>query len=47
MKELHLICNAHIDPMWQWEREEGAAAAVSTFRCAADFCEAYDTFFQP
>lgn len=44
MKELHLICNAHIDPMWQWEWEEGAAAAVSTFRCAADFCEAYDTF---
>lgn len=44
MKELHLICNSHIDPMWQWEWEEGAAAAVSTFRCAADFCEEYETF---
>ncbi|MCQ2456602.1 MAG: alpha-mannosidase, partial [Clostridia bacterium] len=41
---LHMICNAHIDPVWQWEWEEGAAAAVSTFRCAADFCEENDDF---
>ncbi len=37
--ELHLICNAHLDPYWQWEWEEGAASAVSTFRAAADCCE--------
>lgn len=41
---LHLICNAHIDPVWQWEWEEGAAAAVSTFRTAAQFCEEFDGF---
>ncbi len=35
MKEVPLICNAHIDPIWQWEWEEGAAAALSTFRAAA------------
>ena len=29
MKEVHLICNAHLDPIWQWEWEEGAAAALS------------------
>ena len=44
MAEIHLICNAHIDPVWQWEWEEGAAAAVSTFRAAADFCEEFDDF---
>lgn len=44
MAEIHLICNAHIDPVWQWEWEEGAAAAVSTFRAAADFCEEFDNF---
>jgi len=44
MAEIHLICNAHIDPVWQWEWEEGAASAVSTFRAAADFCEEFDDF---
>lgn len=42
--KLHLICNAHIDPVWLWEWEEGAAEAISTFRVAADFCEAYEGF---
>lgn len=44
MKTIHLICNAHIDPMWQWKWEEGAAVALSTFRCAASFCEENDGF---
>ena len=44
MSEIHLVCNAHLDPVWQWEWEEGAAAAVSTFRAAADFCEEFDDF---
>ncbi len=44
LKKLHLISNAHLDPVWQWEWEEGAAAAVSTFRAAADFCEEFDGY---
>lgn len=44
MKKLHLLSNAHLDPVWQWEWEEGAAAAVSTFRAAAEFCEEYDGY---
>lgn len=44
MKRLHLLSNAHLDPVWQWEWEEGAAAAVSTFRAAAEFCEEYDGY---
>ena len=43
-KRLHLVCNAHLDPVWQWEWEEGAAEALSTFRIAVNFCEEYDNF---
>ena len=31
---VHLICNAHLDPVWQWRWEEGCAAALATFRTA-------------
>lgn len=41
---IHLICNAHLDPVWLWPWSEGAAEAISTFRVAADFCENYDGF---
>lgn len=44
MKDLYLICNAHLDIVWLWREEEGIAEAVSTFRIAADFCEQYDGF---
>ncbi len=44
MRELHLICNAHLDPVWLWQWEEGAAEALSTFRTAADFCDEHDGF---
>ncbi len=43
-KQVFMICNAHLDPVWQWEWEEGAAEAISTFRVAADFCEEYEGF---
>lgn len=44
MRTIHLICNAHIDPVWLWEWEEGAAAAIATFRTAADLCDQFDGF---
>ena len=44
MKNVYLICNAHIDPMWLWEWEEGASTALSTFRSAVSFCEEYGAF---
>ena len=43
-KKTYMICNAHLDPIWQWEWEEGAAEALSTFRIAADFCEQYEDY---
>ena len=33
---LHLICTAHLDPVWQWRWEEGASEALATFRMAAE-----------
>ena len=44
MKKLFLVCNAHLDPVWLWEWQEGATAAIATFRSAANFCEEYDGF---
>jgi len=44
MKNLHLVCNAHLDPVWLWEIEEGVAETLSTFRVAADFCDNYEGF---
>lgn len=41
---VHLVANAHMDPVWLWEWEEGVAAALSTFRTAADLCEECDGF---
>ncbi|MFP4550734.1 MAG: glycoside hydrolase family 38 C-terminal domain-containing protein [Spirochaetales bacterium] len=41
---VHLICNAHLDPAWLWELDEGAAEVLSTFRIAAEFCEETEGF---
>ena len=43
-KVIHLLCNAHIDPVWMWEWQEGAAETISTFRTAAELCENNETF---
>jgi alpha-mannosidase len=44
LKKIHLVCNAHLDPVWLWEWPEGAGEALSTFRTAAEFCEHEDGF---
>ena len=33
---VHLICNAHLDPVWQWRWEEGCSEAISTFSTAVE-----------
>ncbi|MBR2375258.1 MAG: hypothetical protein IKA88_03105 [Clostridia bacterium] len=45
MKRLHLICNAHIDPIWQWTWDEGISSALATFKSAADLAEEFDYIF--
>src|SRR5512140_2337332 len=41
---VHLICNAHIDPVWQWRWEEGAAEAITTFGIAARLLREFPEF---
>lgn len=43
-KKIHFVCNAHLDPVWLWRWDEGAAEAISTFRVAAEFCEKEENF---
>ncbi len=38
---IHLISNAHLDPVWLWDWEEGAGEALSTFRTAVRLCEEF------
>ncbi len=45
MKRLHLICNAHLDPIWQWTWDEGISSAIATFKSAADLADEYDYIF--
>ena len=44
MKEVHLICNAHIDPIWQWDWQEGVSAVLSTFQSAVNLAENMITY---
>ena len=41
----HMICNAHIDPIWQWDLPEGVSATLSTFYSAAKLCDEFDYVF--
>ena len=36
MSKLHLVGNAHIDPVWLWRWQEGFSEILSTFRSALD-----------
>jgi len=40
---VHLICNAHLDPVWQWRWDEGASEALATFRTAAEILNEHDS----
>ena len=40
-----MICNAHIDPIWQWDWPEGVSATLSTFYSAAKLCDEFDYIF--
>ncbi len=45
MKHLHLICNAHIDPVWMWNWQEGVSSALSTFYTAVELSYEFDYVF--
>ena len=41
---VHLIANAHLDPIWLWNWQAGADEALATFRSAVDRCHEYPEF---
>lgn len=45
MKKLHLICNAHLDPVWMWSWDEGQSMALATYYSAAELLDEYDYVF--
>ena len=45
MRTIHLICNAHIDPVWQWTWDEGISAAIATFKSAVNLADKFDYIF--
>ena len=44
MGTLHMIGNAHIDPVWLWQWQEGFHEVHATFRSALDRMKEYDDF---
>ena len=43
-RRLHMIGNAHIDPVWLWQWQEGFHEVKATFRSALDRMKEYDDF---
>lgn len=43
-KILHMIGNAHIDPVWLWQWQEGFQEVKASFRSALDRMKEYDDF---
>lgn len=41
MRKIHLIANAHLDPVWQWNWREGCGEVLMTFRSALDRLDEY------
>jgi len=44
VKTVHMIGNAHLDPVWLWDREEGLDAALATVRSACDRLDEFPDF---
>src|SRR2546423_3663522 len=43
-KTLHMIGNAHLDPVWLWQWPEGFQEVKATFRSVLDLMKEYDDF---
>ncbi len=44
MARVHLIGNAHLDPIWLWRWQEGCNEVMQTFRSALDRLNEYEDF---
>jgi alpha-mannosidase len=41
---IHLLCNAHLDPVWLWNWREGLNEGISTTRTMLDFMDEFPDF---
>ncbi len=44
MNKIHLIGNAHLDPVWLWRWQDGFSEILATFRSALDRMKEFDDF---
>jgi alpha-mannosidase len=44
MKTVHLVGNAHMDPVWLWKKSDGIDAVLATARSACDRLDEYPEF---
>ena len=44
MKKIYLIGNAHIDPVWLWQWQDGFSEVLATFRSALDRMKEFSDF---
>ena len=44
MITVHMIGNAHLDPVWLWRKSDGTDAALATAHSACDRLEEYGGF---
>ncbi|MCL2708838.1 MAG: alpha-mannosidase, partial [Defluviitaleaceae bacterium] len=44
MKDVYLIGNAHIDPVWLWRKPEGLSEILATFKSALDRMAEFDDY---
>lgn len=42
--KIHIIGNAHLDPIWLWRWQEGCGEVLQTFRCAVERIKEYNGF---
>ena len=40
-KTIHLIGNAHLDPVWLWDRREGLNEGITTVRTMLDLMDEF------
>ena len=43
--KVHLVGNAHLDPVWLWRWQDGLAEIKATFRSALDRMEEFPSLF--
>ena len=44
MAKVHLVGNAHLDPVWLWRWQEGYSEVLATFRSALDRMVEFDDY---